>query len=495
MIMKLTELLKNIEVLSQIGLDCEINEICTDTRKATRGSCFVCIKGFVTDGHIYAPQAIEAGSSAVVLMDEEYQRDLAYKYRDLIKDGHLTLIQVANTRHAMAMLSDAISGHPSGKLDLIGITGTKGKTTTSLMIKNVFDKKNVKTGLVGTMYNMIGERIIETERTTPEANVLQPLLAEMVGEGVKTCIMECSSQGLKLERTGGCEYKIGVFTNLSPDHIGANEHPDMDDYARSKGLLFRHCKVGVVNADSSWLPKVIDGATCEIVTYGIDNKADFMAENIVYHSDSVEYDVIGKCEKTHVTVKIPGKFTVYNSLAAFATCFISGCEISDILNGISSIVVKGKAEIVPTGRDFTVMIDYAHNPDSFINIITTAKQFAKRVVFLFGAGGDRNRPRALMGETAATHADFTIITSDNPRSEDPAKIVADIAVGAEKTGKPYVCIVDRREAICYAIDNARPGDVIILAGKGHETYQIFKDKTVEFDERVVVKEALEKGGV
>ncbi|MBR5006547.1 MAG: UDP-N-acetylmuramyl-tripeptide synthetase, partial [Clostridia bacterium] len=295
---------------------------------------------------------------------------------------------------------------------------------------------------------------------------------------------------LKLERVGGCEYTLGIFTNLTPDHIGTTEHPDMEDYAASKAKLFRMCRRGLFNADSPWFERIKRDATCEIFTFSTEKQADFMAKNIKYSGGGVEYDLCGKCPETHISVSIPGKFSVYNSMAAAAACILEGVAPETAAEGLRGVVVKGKAEIVPSGRDFTVMIDYAHNPDSFINIIDAVRPFAKRVVFLFGAGGDRNRPRALMGETAATHADFTIITSDNPRTEDPAKIVADIEVGAKKTGRDYVCIVDRREAIWYAIRNAKPGDVIILAGKGHETTQIFKDRTVEFDERKVAAEAL-----
>ncbi len=488
--MKAEELLSKIDCLKTHGGNPEVKDITTDTRLVKEGSCFVCIKGFVRDGHEFADEALAKGATVVAMQDREAYMAFYVRNQSKIAGGFIRIILFENTRKALASLSDAFWGHPTGELSLIGVTGTKGKTTTSLMIKNVYDNAGVKTGLIGTMYNMVGSKIIETERTTPEANVLQPLFREMADENVETCVMECSSQGLKLDRVGGCEFSIGVFTNLTPDHIGATEHPDMEDYAASKALLFQKCERGVINADSPYFERISRDATCEVFTYGIDTEADFTAVNIVYGRDFVEYDAVGLCGKIHVRVPIPGKFTVYNSLAALAVCVLDGWDNDTIADGLSKVVVKGKAEIVPTGRDFTVMIDYAHNPDSFINIITTAKGFAKRVVFLFGAGGDRNRPRELMGETAAKYADFTIITSDNPRSEDPAKIVDDIAAGAKKTGKPFVTIVDRREAIFYAVQNAQPGDVVILAGKGHETEQILKDKTVHFDEREIVKEAL-----
>lgn len=480
-------LIENVNIIKVSG-NCrvDVNRICTDNRQVKAGDCFVCIKGFVRDAHEFAESAVKSGAAVVAMQDPEYFEKLSAAYPEKC------FVLTDNTREALALMSDNLSGHPSGDLMLVGITGTKGKTTTSYMIKSIYDNARVKTGLIGTMGNMIGEKVIETERTTPEANVLQPLLREMVDEDVKVCIMEASSQGLNLGRVLGCEFAIGIFTNLSPDHIGENEHRDMDDYAEAKAKLFKMCRKGLVNIDSPYAKVMMKNASCETFTYGIDGDCDFRAVNVKLEPDSVEYDMVGKCPSMHIKVNIPGRFTVYNSLAAAAVCYLDGGSEDMITQGLAKVSVKGKAEIVPTGRDFTVMIDYAHNPDSFINIITTAKAFAKRTVFLFGCGGDRNRPRALMGKTAGEYADFTIITSDNPRSEDPESIVRDIEKGIIETGKPYVCIVNRREAIEYAVKNALPGDVIILAGKGHETYQIFKDETIHFDEREVVKAALEK---
>lgn len=483
-------LLEKIKYLKTHGDDRIVTDIVIDTRKVTDGCAFVCIKGFVHDGHDFADIAVNNGAGTIVMDSRSAYMNFYVNNQKKVASGLLKLILVENSRNALAELSDAFWGHPTGEFNLIGVTGTKGKTTTSLMIKKIYDGFSEKTGLIGTMYNMVGDDIIETDRTTPEANVLQPLFRRMADENVATCIMECSSQGLKLNRVGGCEFNYGIFTNLSPDHIGATEHPDMDDYAFSKGLLFTRCKKGIINIDSPYFEKITQNATCEIITYGIDKPADFKAENIKYGPDFVDYEMVCKDGSFPIHVNIPGKFSVYNSLAAAAIAYIDGVPMNIVSEALADIVVKGKAEIVPTGRDFTVMIDYAHNPDSFINIITTAKAFAKRVVFLFGAGGDRNRPRELMGETAASYADFVIITSDNPRTEDPASIVRDIEVGVKKVGKPYAAIVDRTEAINFAIKNALPGDVIILAGKGHETYQIFKDKTIHYDEREVVRDAL-----
>ena len=487
--MKPDTLLSGLKIIKRSGVsDRDVKDICIDNRKVEHGDCFVCIKGFARDGHEFADSAAENGASLIVMQDESFFDIMSRKYAG----ENIGFVLCENTRKALAVLSDNICGHPSGKLNLIGITGTKGKTTTSYMIKGIYDSCDVKTGLVGTICNMIGERKLETDRTTPEANVLQPLLAEMVKENVKVCVMEASSQGLNLDRVGGCEFNLGLFTNLSPDHIGDTEHKDMDDYALAKSKLFKMCKKGLINIDSPYAGVMIENAECEIFTYGIDKDCDFRAVNIVLKPDGVEYDIKGMCPFTHISAAIPGRFSVYNSLAAVSACYLDGINMEKIAAGIKNIVVCGKAETVPTGRNFAVMIDYAHNPDSFINILTTARAFAKRTVFLFGCGGDRNRPRALMGKTAGEYADFTIVTSDNPRTEDPESIVRDIEKGIIETGKPYICIVNRQEAIEYAIKNAQEGDVIILAGKGHETYQIFKDRTIHFDEREIVKEALKK---
>jgi len=487
--MKLNELKSAFDVIESSGdFDCEILDVIVDSRKSAPGKLFVCIDGFTTDGHRFIGDAVKSGVSAL-LVTKMPPKDLV---------GDTAVIRVADTRLALAQASDKLYNHPSGRLDLIGITGTKGKTTTSYMLRSIYTAAGKIGGLVGTIQNMIGDEVLHTERTTPEANDLQYLLNEMTNRDIGHCIMEVSSQGLNLNRVASCEYKASIFTNLSPDHIGPSEHKDMDDYANAKAKLFTISEIGILNKDNPYWEVMASKATGKIYTFGIDcSECDFKAVNIVKKADRVEYDILcgdrhSDFNGTHVVVPIPGKFSVYNSLSAAVTAYLMGISVEDILQGLSCVFVPGKAENVPTGRDFSVLIDYAHNPDSFINIITTVKEYAKRTVFLFGCGGDRNRPRHLMGETAGKYADFSIITSDNPRTEDPASIVKDLEDGIKPTGAPYICIVDRREAIKYAVKNAQPGDVIILAGKGHETYQIFKDKTVHFDEREVVREALEE---
>ena len=485
--MKLRDLISVLNIKEERNIsDVEINDVIVDSRKSASGKLFVCIDGFTQDGHKYIPDAVACDISALVVT----------KMPDEDITAGVPVICVDDSRKALALLSDRLYDHPSGKMDLIGITGTKGKTTTSYMMRSIYSAWGHETGLIGTIQNMIGEEIIPTDRTTPEANDLQRLFGEMVSRNIKECIMEVSSQGLHLGRVACCEYKIALFTNLSPDHIGPTEHKDMDDYANAKAKLFEMAEKGVINRDNEYWKVMADKATGKVYTYGIDSDdCDFRAVNILKAADHVEYDVKAKSPEhadaeVHVYVSIPGKFSVYNSLSSLVATYLMGVPVDAILQGLKTVFVPGKAETVPTGRDFTVLIDYAHNPDSFINIITTVKEYAKRTVFLFGCGGDRNRPRALMGETAGKYADFSIITSDNPRTEDPASIVADLEKGIIPTGAPYICIVDRREAIHWAVKNAQPGDVIILAGKGHETYQIFKDKTIHFDEREVVREAL-----
>ncbi len=484
--MQLTELIQGLNILEVNGtLNRDISDIVVDSRKSGKGKMFVCIKGYVSDGHLYAQTAVDNGTNVLLVEDT------------VNVTGDVTIIRTDNTRAAVGYLSDRLFCHPSGKLKLIGVTGTKGKTTTTYLIKSVFESAGFKTGLIGTMQNMIGDRVLYAERTTPEANDLQRLLKEMTEENVDVCIMEASSQGLNLGRVAYCDYSTGVFTNLSRDHIGPNEHANMEEYAEAKSKLFTMSKKSVINKDSEYFDIMASKANM-LLTYGIDSEeCDFKAVNILKQPDHVEYDLEyvnseGNKDIKHIYVSAPGKFSVYNSLAAVACCYTEKIPMDIIAEGIRNVKVMGKAEVIPTGRDFSVLIDYAHNPDSFINILTTVKEYAKRTVFLFGSGGDRNRPRKLMGETAGKYADFSIITSDNPRTEDPESIVRQIEEGIKQTNGEYICIVDRKDAIEYALRNARAGDVIILAGKGHETYQVFKDKLIHFDEREIVKGILEK---
>jgi len=451
--MLLRDLLKRIKPLEIKGNpDIEIRGVTYDSRKALSGYLFVCIEGFQTDGHKYAQQAVDNGATALIV-----QKDISIV-------GDVTFVKVRNSREALAAVSAEWFSNPSGDLNLIGITGTKGKTTTTYMIKSILEKAGHKTGLIGTVANCIGSEKIPARRTTPESYDLNEMLEKMKDKGADTVVMEVSSQGLKLHRVSFIEFDIGVFTNFSKDHIGGFEHPDMEDYLQSKLKLFTLCKRGVVNLDCSCAARVISSAPCRITTYGIEKQADVIARNIETHSDSVEFDVTAPWFEGRIKA------------------------------GLLDVHVPGRAEVVPTpGKPYTVMIDYAHTPDSLENILSTVKEFAKgRLISVFGCGGDRDRSkRPLMGEISGRIADLTIITSDNPRTEDPVQILKDIEEGIKKTNGEYVIIEDRTEAIRYAMNHARNGDIIVLAGKGHETYQIFKDKTIHYDEREIVEGILE----
>ncbi|WP_265443541.1 UDP-N-acetylmuramoyl-L-alanyl-D-glutamate--2,6-diaminopimelate ligase [Acetivibrio straminisolvens] len=479
--MKLKDLVKGLNVVEVEGdMDIEIMDIAYDSRKAKAGSLFVCIEGFKVDGHKFIPQAIENGTRAFLV-----QKDV-----DVPEDA--SVVRVEDTRYALASVADVFFGHPSSRFNLVGITGTKGKTTTTYMIKSILEAFGQKVGLIGTISNMIGHEVLPTDRTTPESYDLQELFSEMVQKNVNSVVMEVSSHALELHRVSCSEYDIGVFTNLSRDHL--DFHKTFDNYLNAKIKLFSMCKKGLINIDNEFGPKVVDNAKCEVYTMGIDNKADLRAMDIVHHSDSVDFTVVSPWFTGDVKVNIPGKFSVYNALAAIGSCALMGVPFEYIKKGLEKVTVPGRAEVLDIKKDYTVMIDYAHSPDSLENILTTVKAYAPgRVVCVFGCGGDRDRTkRPVMGRISGQIADFTVITSDNPRTEDPEAIIRDIEEGIKKTGGLYTTITDRREAIKYALMNAKPKDIILLAGKGHETYIILKDKTIHFDEREVVRDILEE---
>jgi len=485
--MLLEKLIEGLDVKSFKGdNNLEISGIAVDSRKVKKGFIFVCIEGFTTDGHNYIPVALENGATALLVQKEV----------ENIPEG-ITVIRIANTRYGLANISDIFYNHPSTKFNLIGVTGTKGKTTITHMIKAILEEDNRLVGLIGTLGSKIGDQTLHTERTTPEALDLQEVFSDMADSQVDSVVMEVSSQGLELHRVSCCDFDIGAFTNLTQDHIAPNEHASMEEYFNAKLKLFSMCKRALVNIDSPYGKRVIEAAKCEVLTFGIENSADFTAANIVTHPDSVDFDVVTAKETYAVKVPIPGLFSVYNALTAIGIATMMNIDKSHIINGLIKVVVPGRAEIIARRENFTVMTDYAHTPDSLQNILKTVKAFAKgRTVCVFGCGGDRDRTkRPLMGEVSGNIADFTIITSDNPRTEDPESIVRDIEEGIKRTSGEYIMIVDRRTAIRTALENARIGDVIVLAGKGHETYQIFKDKTIKFDEREVVAELLKELGI
>lgn len=469
------------------SIDVEISDIAYDSRKVKPGSLFICIDGAVTDGHCYIQNALNSGAAAVLV-----EKSVPFL-------GNATYLKTKDTRYAMAVLSHIFYGKPSEKMKLTGVTGTKGKTTVTYMMKQIYKAAGIETGLVGTIQNMIGEKSLYAQKTTPEAYDLQLLFAQMLDDQVDTCIMEVSSQGLYLDRVACIAYEIGVFTNLSRDHIGPGEHSSMEDYASQKKKLFQRCQKGLFNIDSEYAEYMMQGASCACYTYGIERegmqkKPDFLARNVQKTTRGVQFTLECAFGTAEFETSMPGLFSVYNALAAVGAVLLSGrISMEEARQGIAKVKVPGRAEPVPTNGDYSIIIDFAHNPESFVNILNSVREYAKgRVVFLFGCGGDKQRPRELMGEIAGKYADFSIITSDNPRTEDPLSIMLDLEKGIKKTNGKYTLIIDRREAIKYAIAHAQPEDVIILAGKGHETYQIFKDKTIHFDEREVVAEILEE---
>ena len=482
--MKLTDLLAHLPyTLLQGSLDQEVTALVYDSRKVTPGSLFVCVSGTVSDGHRFVPDAIGAGASVLVVE------------HPVEAPESVTVIQTGNGRRALAELSAAWFGYPARELITIGVTGTKGKTTTTYMIRAMLEAAGLKTGLIGTIEVIIGEEHIHAVNTTPESYLVQEYFRRMVDAGLKYVVMEVSSQALKLDRVAGFTFDYGIFTNLEEDHIGTNEHPDMADYIRCKGLLFQRCRIGLANADADYLEEVLAGHTCTLETYGLHDNADLYASDIRRIQRpgylGVEYDLCGK-EAYHVRVDIPGDFTVYNSLAAISLCRHLGVDRERILSALDTIQVKGRLEIIPTPGDYTLMIDYAHNAMSLEALLVNIRKYGpKRIICLFGCGGNRAKSRRYeMGEVSSRLADLSVITSDNPRFEEPMDIINDILIGVHKADGEYVTIPDRKEAIRYCMQIGREGDVILLAGKGHEDYQEIRGVKYPMDERNLIAEII-----
>lgn len=480
--MKLEQLIGGYQGLfSQIPQDVSIKDICYDSRKVRPGSLFVCITGFVTDGHRYAQEAIQKGAAALVC-----ERHL---------QAEVPVLLVDDSRKALAYLADKFYDHPSGKLKLIGITGTNGKTTVTYLVKRILEDAGYCVGLIGTNQNMIGGKTLPAARTTPESLELQELFYQMVQQKVDYVVMEVSSHSLELSRVAYCDIDIGAFTNLTRDHL--DFHHDMEHYFRAKAKLFDLCKTGVVNLDDDAGIRILEHCKCVPVSYGVDNAADIYAYDMEFDSDHSTFtaNILGK--ETRIRLNTPGKFSVYNGLCAIGICTVCGVSSDFIARGLAEMQgVCGRAEVLPLGKPYTVMIDYAHTPDGLENIIKSVRGFAKgRVVTLFGCGGDRDRSkRPVMGKIAGELSDFCVITSDNPRSENPEAIIREIETGILETKCNYIVIVNRKDAIGYVLKHAQKDDVIILAGKGHETYQILADGTIHFDEREVVADWLDMLG-
>ena len=482
------ELLKDLEYQVLSGsIDVNVNELVYNTKKVTKESMFVCIKGAAFDSHDAAADAAKSG--AIVIVAE----------RPVEVPEGICVVLVKDTRYALALISAGYFDYPARKLKVIGITGTKGKTTTTFMIRSILEHAGIRTGLIGTIETIIGDRHIPASNTTPESYTIQAYFAAMVEAGCQVAVMEVSSQGLKLHRTAGILFDIGIFTNLAPDHIGPNEHESFEEYLECKSRLFRQCRVGIVNADDEHCGQILEGHTCQVETYGFSEKADLRASDVKLVSRpgflGVAYHVSGLAD-FDVEIDMPGRFSVYNSLVAIAVCRHFDISREDVLEALETAQTKGRIEKIKVSDDFTLMIDYAHNAMSLESLLTTLKEYhPKRLVCLFGCGGNRSRMRRFeMGEVSGRLADLTVITSDNPRFEEPQAIIDDIRTGIEKTDGKYIEIIDRKEAIRYVIEHGQPGDVIVLAGKGHEDYQEIRGVKYPMDERVLIREVLEELG-
>lgn len=480
--MKLKELLEGISYeLLQGDAEIEVNHICWDSRKATKDSMFIATKGKNLDRHEFIEDALKNGAKAIVI-------DHWIRYIP----ENITVIKVENSKIAMAHIASRFFHEPSKSLNLIGITGTNGKTSTSYFIKKIMEECEKRVGVIGTIESKISEDIkIKTEKlnpTTPDSIELQSMFSEMVSHGVTEVVMEVTSVALENYRVHGCNFEVAVFTNLTQDHL--DEHGTMENYKNAKMKLFRMSNYGVINSDDKICEEIKKYATCKILTYGIDKAADLKAKNITYSLKGVNFTLEFNHRQWEVYLGIPGKFSVYNALATIGACYSLGFKMEDIIGALRKIqLVKGRFEVVEIPKDYLVVVDYAHTPDGLENILTSLKDLKKGdLLTVFGCGGDRdNSKRPIMGEIAGEYSDYVVITSDNPRNEDPLKIINQIEAGVKKSHCSYAKLENRREAIDFALERAKPGDIVLIAGKGHENYQIIKDQVIEFDDVEVVK--------
>jgi UDP-N-acetylmuramoyl-L-alanyl-D-glutamate--2,6-diaminopimelate ligase len=481
--MILADLIRNLDCTCTGRTDIEITDVVYDSRKVTKGSLFICLCGSSVDSHIFAADAAKAGAAAIVA-----QRP--------VEVSGASVVMVKDTRYAMALISAAWFGYPARQMTIVGITGTKGKTTVSYMVRSILEAAGIKTGVIGTIGTVIGDRVIKTANTTPASFEIQSYLRQMADEGCKAVVMEASSIGLRDHRVSGIEFDYGVFTNFSPDHIGGNEHKDIKEYMACKRMLFRMCKTGIVNLDDDNWQGIVEGHTCKLETYGFSSEAELAAKNEELVSRpgflGVKFDLSGKMNLTGLEVGIPGRFSVYNALAAVAVCLHFHVTEQNIRDGLKTVKVRGRVEPVKVPGNYTLLIDYAHNALAMRNILETLREYRpNRLICMFGAGGNRARSRRFeMGEESGKLADLSVLTEDNSRDEDVMDIIADIRTGIDKTGGKYVVIPDRKQAIKYCMENAQDGDIIVLAGKGHEDYQEIKGVKYHLDEREVVADII-----
>lgn len=480
--MKLRELIKNLSIIEMnADAELEISGVSYDSRKTEKGDTFVAIRGFEADGHKFIPKAVENGA-AVILCEEKPSCDIPY-------------VLVSDSRYGLAIVSRDFFGDPASEMTMIGITGTSGKTSSSYLIKHMLESKlDAKVGLIGTNGNMIGDEFLHTEHTTPESYELHKLFRHMADSGCTHVVMEVSSHSLTLERVAGIHFDVALYTNLSQDHL--DFHGTMEEYAAAKRKLFSMCSLGCFNLDDAWADFMRDGASCRTMTFSTEkNEADLVAKDIRLTADGVRFASVSGDEISMTKLGIPGMFSVYNALGTMSVGLALGLSLADCSDAMSSAKgVKGRLEIVPTGRDFSVVIDYSHKPDALEKVLKTLKPVTRgRLIALFGCGGDRDKlKRPIMGRIAADNADLVVVTSDNPRTEDPDEIIREIVAGMKDKRTPTKVICDRREAIAWAIDNAAPGDVLLLAGKGHEDYQVVGHEKHHMDEREIVSDCLKK---
>jgi UDP-N-acetylmuramoyl-L-alanyl-D-glutamate--2,6-diaminopimelate ligase len=484
MAVKLSKLLEKLDYdLVQGSLEQEVTDLSYDSRKIKEGMLFVAISGTVVDGHKFIPNVLEQGASVIVV-----EKDVEISKKDV------TVVKVKNGREALSKMSAAYFDYPAEKMVSIGITGTKGKSTTTYMVRDIIEKSGKTCGIVGTIGVSIKGKVTPTEHTTPESYDLQKYFHDMVEAGCDYMVMEVSSQGIKMDRVAGMHFNYGVFTNISPDHIGPNEHKDFDEYLSCKSRLFRMCDVGIVNADDPHWKDIVKNASCQIKTFGTQS-GDLKAANIEHVNEdgnlSMKFHAEGLLDGD-IVVGLPGRFNVYNGMCAAAVGALLGMPKDIILHALEHVEVRGRVENIPTGRGFSVLIDFAHNGVSTESVLKTLRGYNPgRIIAIFGCGGNRSKLRRYeMGEAVGNLAELAIVTSDNPRTEDVMDIVEDIKVGLAKTKGEYVVIPDRQEAVNYAVDHAQDGDLIILLGKGHEEYQEINGVKHHYSEREAVANAL-----